>query len=115
MCVSFLLVQTRLTPYDSAKSNFLKQLAETQLFLTLLISIVLRGDLVGEALGADGYDGILTSVNVFMVPLALSIFSLQGLWAIIRKVVTKGKEVRVLQKPARAEQQTQQPAIVSGP
>lgn len=55
-------------PYESAKDNLLKQLCEVQLLMTLLVSIVLRTDLVDDLLGEPGYDIILVLVNAIMVP-----------------------------------------------
>ena len=63
-CVAFVFfaVQTRCWPYSNSGDNWLKCVAEAQLFLTLLISIILRTELVKDLLTPDGYGTILVVV-----------------------------------------------------
>ena len=70
--------------FVKSKDNFLKLVAEAQLFLTLLISLVLRSDLTGNKIGVSGYDRILVIVTIFMVPLVLVVSSVQGIWGACR-------------------------------
>jgi hypothetical protein len=49
----FFAAQTKHNVFAGPNDNFLKQVAEAQLFLTLLISVMLRTDLAGEAIGAQ--------------------------------------------------------------
>ena len=66
---SFFAVQCSTAPFVSMTGNLLKAVAEAQLFITLLISIVLRTN-VGEdqdSISADDYGTILTVV-FFVAP-----------------------------------------------
>jgi NADH:ubiquinone oxidoreductase subunit 3 (subunit A) len=72
-CVSFVFfaIQVVTLPYKEWADNILKATAEAQLFLTLLLSIVLRtsdgGALDTDALDADGYGTILV-IAFFSAP-----------------------------------------------
>ena len=79
---TFTVIQTKYMPYAAQKDNLLKQLCEVQLLMTLLISIILRTDLVDEPLSSLGYDFILLGVNVMMVPGFMALAGAVGLWGL---------------------------------
>lgn len=81
VCFVFFAAQTKHNVFAGDQDNFLKQIAEAQLFLTLLITVMLRTDLAHETIGTDGYDMIL-AVLTFMVPLVLVVFSFKGKTAV---------------------------------
>lgn len=67
---AFFAIQVTTWPYTEKADNLLKAVAEGQLFLTLLLSIVLRtanDALVADALGEDDYGAILV-VAFFAAP-----------------------------------------------
>lgn len=80
--LSFCIIQTKFMPYESQHDNLLKQICEVQLLMTLLISIVLRTDLVDDLLGEPGYDIILVFVNVFFVPGFMTVVSTIALYSV---------------------------------
>jgi hypothetical protein len=68
-CVAFgfFAAQVKCEPFVNPIDNLLKAVAEAQLFLTLLGSIVLRTDLGKDALSEDSYGGILAAA-LFAAP-----------------------------------------------
>ena len=60
--VCFLGLQCCVFPYRERSDNVLRVCAEGQLFLTLLISIILRTQLEREHLTPDGYGRILVAI-----------------------------------------------------
>jgi hypothetical protein len=64
----FCLIQTKFMPYVSRTQNILKLLCEVQLLMTLIVAIVLRTDLSNDSISASGYDAILVSINLLLVP-----------------------------------------------
>eukprot|EP01048_Picozoa_sp_COSAG05_P020642 COSAG05_NODE_3559_length_1990_cov_2.333157_2_plen_301_part_00 len=92
----FCVIQTKYMPYDARKDNLLKQLAEVQLLMTLLISIILRTDLEDDAIAVAGYDFILLCVNVFMVPGFLTVAALGGLLALIALIHSYNKKRKLI-------------------
>ena len=86
-CVAFgfFAVQTRCWPYRNTGDNWLKCVAEVQLSLTLLVSIILRTELGKDVLTPDGYGTILVlaffsspSVATFIVLRQLCRHARQG-------------------------------------
>ena len=77
---AFCVIQTKYMPYDAMQDNILKQLCEGQLLMTLIISIVLRTDLEEDAITEAGYDMILVTVNIVMMPGFLAVAAIAGLF-----------------------------------
>lgn len=94
----FCVIQTKWMPYAEPKDNYLKQLAEVQLLMTLLVSIILRTDLSAEDLGRAGYDTILLGVNVVMVPGFLCVAGLWGLYELLKKVKEFVRKKRLIKQ-----------------
>ena len=65
--VMFFGVQSKVWPYKNSSDNWLKLCAELQLFMTLVLSIVLRTTLGKDFLTADGY-GVLLVATFFCSP-----------------------------------------------
>jgi hypothetical protein len=71
VAITFLIVEIAAWPYAADQDNHLKMVAELQLVVTLLLSIVLQaadGAFADDSLGEAGYDGILV-VAFFVTPL----------------------------------------------
>ena len=95
---AFCVIQTKYMPYDALQDNLLKQLAEVQLLMTLLISIILRTDLRDEALTAQGYDLILLCVNVLMVPGFLFIAAAGGVITLISLIISYTSKRKIIKQ-----------------
>ena len=65
----FFTVQVRWMPYVEPNNNILSALAEAQVFVTLVLSIVLRSD-DWKTESFQGYDTLLVTVNMAAAPLA---------------------------------------------
>jgi hypothetical protein len=84
-CIAFAFFAVQLTfmPYADITDNVLKAVAEAQLFLTLLLSIVLRfseEELKNDALNEDQYGTVLV-VTFFSAPSVRPVAPFQGLVA----------------------------------
>ena len=58
-------------PYQEDAADRLKMFSETQLFLTLLCSLMLQTDLSEQVVSRDVIDTVLVTVNVFAMPAVL--------------------------------------------
>lgn len=94
----FCVIQTKWMPYAEPKDNYLKQLAEVQLLMTLLVSIILRTDLSAEDVGRGGYDIILLLVNLVMVPGFLVVAAVWGLYELCKKLNEFAKKKSLIKK-----------------
>eukprot|EP01047_Picozoa_sp_COSAG01_P014853 COSAG01_NODE_733_length_13988_cov_1136.208150_4_plen_420_part_00 len=94
----FCVIQTKWMPYAEPKDNYLKQLAEVQLLMTLLVSIILRTDLSAEDVGRGGYDIILLMVNVVMVPGFLVVAAVWGFYELCKKLNEYAKKKKLIKK-----------------
>lgn len=86
VCIAFAFfaVQVRCWPYTNQADNWLKSCAEAQLFMTLLVSIVLRTQLFKDFLTHEDY-GVILIVTFFSAPSLASFFFLQYLVRRIRR------------------------------
>jgi hypothetical protein len=83
---AFLAVQLKFWPYNEHTDNVLKAVAEGQLFITLLLSIVLRfseEELDDDALDADQYGTILV-VAFLSAPSVAAIFTIRTIYQVVR-------------------------------
>eukprot|EP01047_Picozoa_sp_COSAG01_P089734 COSAG01_NODE_21760_length_886_cov_1.174079_1_plen_206_part_10 len=55
-------------PYRHAEDNFLKATTEAHLFLIMILVLILKGDLKGEAFEAEDYDVVVTVLFIILVP-----------------------------------------------
>ena len=66
-------------PYVEDAADRLKMFSESQLFLTLLCSLVLQTDLSEQVVSCDEIDTILVTVNVFAMSIVLGLIVLGAL------------------------------------
>ena len=74
----FALVSNR-QPYMEQAADNLKMLSETQLFVTLLCSLMLQTDLSEQVVSRSVIDKVLVTVNVFAMPIVLGLIIMGAL------------------------------------
>ena len=72
-------------PYQEDAADRLKMFSETQLFLTLLCSLMLQTDLSEQVVSRDVIDTVLVAVNVFAMPVVLVLLVMGALGKKARK------------------------------
>ena len=80
----FALVSNR-QPYKEQAADNLKMLSETQLFVTLLCSLMLQTDLSEQVVSRSVIDKVLVTVNVFAMPIVLGLIVMGALGKKARK------------------------------
>jgi len=81
----FFALVTDAAPYVEDAADRLKMFSETQLFLTLLCSLMLQTDLSEQVVSRDVIDTVLVAVNVFAMPVVLVLLVMGALGKKARK------------------------------
>ena len=75
----FFVLVTDFGPYKEDAADRLKMLSESQLFVTLLCSLMLQVDLCEQLISRAVIDTILVTVNVFAMPIVLGLIIMGAL------------------------------------
>jgi hypothetical protein len=81
---AFFAAHIKTMPYRHAEDNFLKATTEAHLFIVMVMVLVFKGDLKGEALEAGDYDAIVTYLFVLCVPISAAICIIRK-WHVVVK------------------------------
>jgi hypothetical protein len=81
---AFFAAHIKSMPYRHAEDNFLKATTEAHLFIVMIMVLVLKGDLKGEAMEAEDYDAVVTFLFVLCVPVSAVICIIRK-WRVVVK------------------------------